>query len=154
MLKFTLIISILLLVACTKTKQSFQKDKPVQPTKIDFSSVDKYPIFSNCDELLSTKKESKCFARELHAFLHNTLKDHQQKIKQLEKSNFNFYMSIDQSGNIRLDSISPQIKSIASDYLKQIVKKRAENLDIKPALKQGIPVKVNFKLPVKINISN
>lgn len=153
MMKFNLIISILLLVACKKAEQSIEKDKPVELAKFDFSSVDKYPIFSNCDELLSTKKESKCFASQLHAFLQDVFKDHQEKISKLNKSNLNFYMSINQSGKLSLDSINPEIKTHDSKYLKQIIKTRSDNLNIKPALKQGIPVKVNFKLSVKISPS-
>ena len=151
MYKFHL-LSLIFILSCNSVDQSKENDHNKKLNEsIDFSQVDSYPQFSNCSEGLEKRKEFNCFSREINSFLAKTIKNKEELLKDKKTYNINLFMSIDQNGKFKVDSIAhdKQYNKLI-DYINQ----KASTLDILPALKRGVPVKINFQKPVNIEYAN
>ena len=117
--------------------------------KINWEEVDEFPSFTVCDSLSDTFSKQTCFYETLSTQLHSKLKDDsiaklfpqldtiQVKVIISSNSDVNFEAIISDSiayNKIQLDSIF-QLR--LTDFPK-----------INPAIKRGVPVKSEFKLPI------
>ena len=113
--------------------------------RINFSEVDRYPLFKSCDETASRQTQQNCFEKELHRWL----KPHLDSITYEGLKNDSLYLnlSILSNGKINLDSISSKTKlaKVFQDIFNQ-------SPVVFPAQKRGIPVKVSFRLPVVLQV--
>ena len=151
MYKFYL-ISLFFILSCNPIDQSKENDQDKKLNEsIDFSHVDTYPKFSDCSELLDKNKEVTCFSRELNSFLDKTLKNNVALLRKMNTDKINLYMSINRKGKLNIDSLkhNDQLETW-NNKLRYSINEKASKLNVQPALKQGIPVKVNFKMPVNI----
>ena len=151
MYKFYL-ISLFFILSCNPIDQSKENDQDKRLNEsIDFSQVDSYPQFSDCSELLEKNKEVTCFSRELNSFLDKALKNNEALLRKMNTDKINLYMSIDRQGKLQIDSLkhNDQLET-RNNKLRYYINKKASKLNVQPALKQGIPVKVNFEMPVNI----
>lgn len=112
---------------------------------INFSEVDRYPLFKSCDETAPRSKQQNCFEQELHKWL----KPHLDSIAYDDIKDDSIYLnlSILSNGKINLDSISSKTKlaEVFQDIFNQ-------SPVVYPAQKRGIPVKVSFRLPVVLQV--
>ena len=148
MYKFHLIF-LFVLLSCNSIDQNKENDQGKSLNEsIDFSQLDSYPQFSNCSELLEKNKEITCFSKQLNLFLDKTLKNNVALLRKINMDKINLYISIDRKGNLQIDSLKHN--DTTGNKLIKSINKKTSALDIQPALKRGIPVKVNFKMPVNI----
>ena len=150
--KFYSIILLFFLISCNLINQSKENNQDEKlDESIDFSQVDSYPKFPDCHELLERKKEVSCFSAELNSFLDKAFKNNTTLLQKINTDKINLYMSIDQSGKLIIDSLKHNDQqNITNSHLIKSINKKTSALRIQPALKHGIPVKVNFKMPVNI----
>ena len=145
-------IFLFVLLSCNSIDQNKQNDQDKSLNEsIDFSQVDSYPQFSNCSELLEKSKEVSCFSTAINSFIDKTLQNKEALLRKMNTDKINLYMSIDRQGKLKIDSLMQNNQSQTQNTkLIHFINQQASNLDVQPALKRGIPVKVNFKMPVNI----
>ncbi len=154
-----LLTFLLMIVFCTSCdKLSFSKNtqKSTLDTIVDYSSVDTFPSFKECDSIIDKNQKSTCFRNTIH-----------QKIgEELQKNTFTIKDSIDEviyvdllinsNGIFSLDSIQsslkikteiPSIDSVIKASIKKLPK-------IFPANKRGIPVTTKYQLPIRIQLKD
>ena len=151
-----LLLILLLITSCDKFSFSKKTEKVKLDTIVDFSSVDTFPSFKECDSIIEKIEKSNCFRNSIH-----------QKIgEELQKSSFTIKDSIDEiiyvdllinsDGIFLLDSIqsSEQIKR-EIPTLDSILNLSIKNLPkIFPANKRGIPVTTKYRLPIRIQLKD
>lgn len=149
-------LSILLLIFFTSCEYLSYK-KPTQATipkmdSIDYSKIDDYPVFPECDSIPSQDKQRICFQMEMSKYIYLTL----SQLKINSKSAFNdtiiVKILVDKDGKTKLSSIQktdnvsknlPKIDSIINAGLQYLP-------ILQPAIKRGIPVSAEFSLPIII----
>lgn len=119
---------------------------------IDWKEVDRYPSFSNCDNILEKPEQKDCFINTISSQLYRSV-NHEgmiatRKVYDTVKVNF----EVSSSGQL----------SILEIKIDTLLKKEFPNLEmwllqsidslqpVAPAYKRGIPVKTQFTLPVII----
>lgn len=127
-------------------------DTLVDFTSVDFTSVDFSPSFKVCDSLIDKSKKSDCFRHTIHQKIGVELQNFSLVIKDSIDEVVYVDILINSKGNIILKKITssqnikqqlPQLDSL----LKLSVKKISS---IRPAIKRGIPVSTEYKLPIRI----
>ena len=124
--------------------------------EIDFSDVDVYPLFMDCNNCDTSDKQNLCFEMELI-----------RRLQKLTSKNV-----LDASGQVN-DTVMVDILvntegkiSIVKIYKDDIIAKQIPELDsllyksiaslpaaVQPSLKRGIPVNSMFKLPILVSVS-
>ncbi|WP_298765776.1 hypothetical protein [uncultured Polaribacter sp.] len=135
---------------------SFSKNKnlPVLDTIVDFSSVDTFPSFKNCDSLITKQKKADCFRTTIHLKIGEEIQKHQFTLKESISETVYVDLIINTDGKIELQQITSNEKikknlpSLDSVLQNSIAKIPA----IFPAIKRGIPVKSKYQLPIKIEL--
>ena len=145
-------IFLFVFLSCDSIYQNKENDRDKKlKESIDFSQIDSYPQFSNCSELLEKSKEVSCFSKELNTLLDKTLKNNQALLRKMNTDKIDFYMSVNRKGKLQVDSLKYDNQlNTSNNKLVNSISKKISNLFIQPALKRGIPVKVNFKMSVNI----
>ena len=156
MSRYHLLLIILLVQTCDIPTQTNKNNQDKEFTNsVDFSNVDSYPKFLNCKELLETDKEADCFSKKLNSFLDRALKRHTKLLEKMNTSKMNLHISISREGRLKIDSATGiDTLRIEKNKMLKNINEETSNLNIKPALKRGIPVKVHFKTPVNIKYAN
>ncbi len=119
---------------------------------IDWKDVDQYPIFENCKANFEKAEQRDCFVSTISYQMYESISD--KKLVAVREVYDTIYVdfSVSKDGelsimNIELDSV------LQKDYpnLKEWIFKSIDSLElIAPAYKRGIPVKMQFSLPVVI----
>lgn len=154
-----LLTFLLMIVFCTSCdKLSFSKNtqKSTLDTIVDYSSVDTFPSFKECDSIIDKNQKSTCFRNTIH-----------QKIgEELQKNTFTIKDSIDEviyvdllinsNGIFSLDSIQSSLKiKTEIPSLDSVIKASIKKLPkIFPANKRGIPVTTKYQLPIRIQLKD
>lgn len=134
----------------------FQKKKidesQLVDTIIDFSSIDVFPLFPDCERIPSQEKQQVCSQIKLSEHLYASL--NASDITTLRKVNDTIFLKlqINAKGKVALINIK------ATDLLDQqipkmdsLIQNGISNLPIlKPAIKRGMPVATEFTLSVVV----
>ena len=151
-------ISILMVtISCDfiSPKKSTPRNSALFDTEIDFSDVDVYPLFMDCNNCDSSEKQNLCFEMELI-----------RRLQKLTSKNI-----LDATGKVN-DTVILDILvntegkiSIVNIYKNDIVTKKIPELDsllynsvallpaaVQPSLKRGFPVNSMFKLPILVSV--
>lgn len=152
---------LLILVLCGFTSCSLFESKEEKTQKlvdkelqqIDWSDVDDYPLFSDCDETVSKTLQKNCFEQKILLHLSTDLKAFQLRSeKQVEEVIFLDFI-VENNGNISIESIDN--KEVFGGQMAEFnsrVKRSLKRLPrIEPALKRGIPVRAKFRIPIFLN---
>jgi len=123
-------------------------DKELQ--EIDWTAVDEYPLFNDCDELVSKEIQRTCFEEKLLLHLSEGLKEF-ELTSELEINDVVFLdFKIENDGAITIVNI--ENKEIFGSQMEKFEDKVARSLKnlprIEPALKRGIPVSAKFRIPI------
>lgn len=122
-------------------------------SKIDFTLVDVYPLFRECNGCDSPVKQNLCFESTLVNHLEKSLNKNKISVNKQIPKTIIVDLLIDKNSKIIITNINaapeiteaiPKLDSLLNHGLKQLPE------IIQPALKRGIPVEVQFRLPVKI----
>ena len=153
MKRFLILIFLCLFTACdffaSKEKKTYDLvNKELQ--EIDWSAVDNYPLFENCDETVSKALQRQCFEKELLAHCSKTLQEFEFEFDSLANPKVVVDFVVDQDGRITnveiekdaaIDAQMPEFEQIITQGLTNIP-------PLEPALKRGVPVKAKFRIPI------
>ena len=147
MKQILIIIILVLCLGCNKEDYKKVDAKAIAENElkaIDLSQVDQYPLFENCDETATKVLQKQCFGENLH----NWLKPHLDtlSVRQLKSDTITLFLTVTEKGKLIQDSMLSSTQ--AGKKIKQIFKNSPK---LYPALKQGVPVKVSFQMPLIIN---
>lgn len=120
---------------------------------INFNEVDRYPMFSDCDEMVSKQEQKICFETTLLMHFSKTLQDFEFVMdSEIRDTVFVDFMT-DKNGtvsvlgiekNAAIDDQMPEFNGIITQSLKSMP-------TVQPALKRGIPVNAKFRIPIVLN---
>ena len=137
---------------------SFEKNKNLEKIDmdIDFTSVDFSPSFKVCDSLINKLKKTDCFRTTMHQEIYKSLAENSIQLKKDVDETIVVVIKIQADKQVVLASIKASdslLKYIPS--LKKMIKKSIADLpDVYPAIKRGIPVTTQYKLPIRIKLEN
>ena len=118
--------------------------------ELQLTSVDRYPLFENCDEMINN---SDCFYRELHTLIAGKLKGHIYNYKWTTGDSLIAAITVKSDGQLQYDSIVSAAVNIDKKRLDSIFREQLNPLcKIEPAIVQGVPVSTSYSLPIKFKI--
>ena len=155
---FIAIIFVFLFTSCdflSSKKVAANNQFMAMDTIVDYSSIDAYPLFAKCKNLEGKEKQEDCFGFELLEQLEQLV------VRKKIYGPAAIYDTVDVDLSIAKDN-KIKISGIKSSDL---LKEKIPNLDsilmasvnqlpaiIQPAIKRGIPVNSQFKLPILISV--
>lgn len=153
MKRLFILILLILLTSCDFFASKEQKtydlvNKELQ--EIDWTEVDNYPLFDNCDETVSKALQRSCFEQELLLHCGKTLQEFEFTFDTLTNPKVLVDFVVDQDGRISVVEIVKEasIETQMPEF-EQIITQGLKNLPpLEPALKRGIPVKAKFRIPI------
>lgn len=127
------------------------KNKKVEV--IDFTQVDQFPQFNNCDEMLTFEESKVCFEQAIHDKISNRIQNLKFSTKKNITDTLQIQFTIDKDGHflcnkiVAKDSINIKLPDLSTEIQKIIQTLPAIN----PAQKRGIPVTSTYTIPLVIN---
>ncbi len=121
-------------------------------TVIDFTKVDAFPLFPECQNIPSRNKQKICFQIKMAEDINSLLKKSNLKTKTAENDTLLVTLKVLQSGKTQFIKVTSKSKNRAYEkLLDSILKKIAIKIPtLQPAIKRGIPVTTQFELPIII----
>ncbi len=124
-------------------------------TIVDFSSVDTFPSFKECDAIIDKQEKMDCFRTTIHQKIGEELQQHPLAVKDSINEIVYVDVLINSEGIFSLDTIqaSEKLKEELPE-LDSLLKASVEKLPkIYPANKRGIPVTTKYRLPIRIQLT-
>ena len=121
-------------------------------TVIDYSKVDVYPIFYDCEDYSEDNDQKKCFESSLSGRLSELLNKTDLKVRERVNETTNVKLFIDNSGKATVNDIfsTSKIKE-QLPMLDSIIRASVATLPtVKPAVKRGIFVNSEYTLAIII----
>ena len=121
--------------------------------QMDWTEPSIYPMFDDCEPLENTQQQRDCFFRELSQRLREKL---QPDTLQFLQQNFDIdtlwlYVTVQPDAAVSFDWEATHIPNDRRDTLQILLNDRLKNFPrITPAVKEGIPVKSRFLVPLVI----
>ncbi len=148
---FILFFCSFLLLSCSYFENKSNRE-PIQEvdTIVDFNSVDAFPLFPNCKDIPSRKKQQICFQLEIAQHIYASLKEYQLNAKEAINDTVLVKLKIDTFGITTLSGvqISAKTKKLLPEF-DSILKVSLQNLPtLQPAIKRAMPVATEFTLPI------
>lgn len=149
----TLVLLLAVLVlSCNRSSSSTVSIEKLKllDTVIDYTSVDRYPLFSSCTENDNKQEQKLCFEQALTQLLENKLLRYEYKVKRAVDDSTFVDLLINRNGKTRVVAIaSPEGIDQQVPQLDSLIRLSVDQLPILvPATKRGIPVKSQYKLAV------
>ena len=157
--RLIIIISIILVsYSCDfiSPKKMALKNSVLLDTVIDYTEVDVYPLFLDCNNCDSSEKQNLCFEMELLRRLHKIMGEEIIEASIKSRDTLTVEVLVDTDGKISIVEINkpeglennlPKIDSLLFDSF------AALPATVQPSLKRGIPVNSMFILPIVITPS-
>lgn len=155
-MKYSLMLFILVL---TSSCRYFETEKISTETfyeeelkTIDWNEVDRYPAFSNCENLSEKPAQKTCFENTLSSHLRQTFSNHSAIAVNDLNDTVKLAFSVSNSGklevtHIKIDSTTNAEFPLLGEWFTEGI----DTLDnVSPAYKRGIPVATQFILPIII----
>jgi hypothetical protein len=149
----------LLLIAILMSCSYFEKNKLDTQTlvedelqSINWSDVDVYPSFANCEELLSNSDKRNCFQNTLISHINKKLSERVLVVSETINDTVLLTLNCSNKGILTISNI--KIKSETKAQLQNIDSIILSGLDslpkLFPAIKRSQPVATQFTLPIVI----
>ncbi|MGB7395445.1 MAG: hypothetical protein WA913_13720 [Pricia sp.] len=151
--KLAFLVMLCFTSACNTSAKREEKTQELVDQEIrtiDWEDVDQYPLFADCDELVSKPEQKKCFMQTLLKHFSKTLQESDFVLEEEIKDTIFVDFRMEDTGAITLlnikndEKINPQLPGFQS----QIEKSLNSLPKIEPALKRGIPVSAKFRIPI------
>ncbi len=144
---------LLFLASCdyfSSNSSTTKSDLQVLDTFIDFTKVDVYPIFSDCENFSENDNQKKCFELTLIQKLSASLQENELKVKERVNDTTLIDILIDNTGKASVVNInSPESILDQIPRLDTVIRQSIADLPtIKPAVKRGIFVNSQYRLAV------
>ena len=151
---FLLLLGLFLCFSCDRF--SFTKRNPMQAldTVVDFSLVDTFPSFKNCDSIFDTTQKSDCFRKTIHLKIGKELEKYSFTIKDSLSETVFVNLRISSKGKVFLEEVqSSEYCRMQLPELDSLLLLSIQNLPTMfPAIKRGIPVTTRYQLPIVIQL--
>ena len=153
---FHFLFLLLFLTSCdyfsSTTATDSNSNLQVLDTFIDFTKVDVYPIFSDCENFSENDNQKKCFELTLTKKLSASLQENELKVKQRVNDTTLIDILIDNTGKASVVNInSPENIITQLPKLDTIIRQGIAALPtMKPAVKRGIFVNSQYRLAVVV----
>ncbi len=157
--RFILFVLLGLLSSCSFFTSQEEKTQQLVNEKlkaIDWNSVNSYPLFENCDESVSKAMQRECFESELLTHCKKSLREFEYTFDKTIDPNILVDFLVDKDGRISVTNIQKDT-AIATQMPKfdEIIGQSLKNLPpLAPALKEGMPVNIKFRIPIVLQSKN
>ena len=151
-----LLFGCIFLASCeyfSSTTSTYKTDNLQQlDTVIDFTKVDVYPIFYDCEDYSEDNNQKECFEASLSKRLSELLNKNKLKVKQRVNDTTHINLFIDNTGKAKVVHInSSETVKKQLPTLDSIIRKSVSGLPtVKPAVKRGIFVNSQYTLALII----
>jgi len=150
------LLSIALLISCDLiSSREKRTDRMVarEMDRIDWNAVDHYPLFEACDELMTRPRQKTCFENTLSTYLHDRIKNQGFELKDTVQAIVYMDLLVDREGTIKIADIERNDLLLEQiPEFNRLIQREINALpQIEPALKQGVPVNVKFRIPIVLN---
>ncbi|MCK0155629.1 hypothetical protein MWU65_00450 [Cellulophaga sp. F20128] len=156
MQKAALLLSLFLCFSCDffETKElKAQKMLDQEMKEIDWNTLDQFPLFDSCDEMVTKEYQQKCFENTFLKHFSTVLGEFEFILDKNIKDTVHIDFLVDATGEVSMIAIEEN--AAVTDQIPGftgIVARGLKDLPpLKPALKRGIPVKAMFRIPLIIN---
>lgn len=150
--KGSFVLMILFLSVCVSCLSVEDKEEQAQDMarkemqNLDMKSIDRYPVFDDCDEMFTT---SDCFYETLCNIIDLKLREDYIAIQLEQRDSVYASITVGRKGIITYDSIFKCNATIDKVKLDSILKDRLTDFPIiKSAVKRSIPVATSYRLPI------
>lgn len=150
-----LIIAIILSVftACDLfSSREKRTDKLVarEMERIDWNSLDHYPLFPECDELMTKPTQKKCFENTIIKYLKDRIKTYDIQLRDTIQAEIFVDLLVDREGNIKVADIERNAELMEQiPEFNRLLQREINALPrVEPALKHGVPVNAKFRVPI------
>ena len=119
-------------------------------TIVDYTKIDVYPIFYDCEDFSEDNNQKGCFEASLSKRLSEILHKNNLKVKEVVNDTTHINLFIDKAGKAKVVDIrSPESISKYLPTLDSIIRQSVAKLPtVKPAIKMGILVKSQYSLSI------
>ena len=150
-----------MLIICSFTSCNFfdsadektQKLVNQELKSIDWTNVDHYPLFDDCDENASKATHKDCFIETLSLHFGMSLHDFEPVVNNAIRDTIFVDFTVENTGAIVVKNILN--KEVLQGQVQEFDTKINQSLSnlprIAPALKRGIPVKTTFRIPIVLS---
>lgn len=157
MRKLLFLAVVLLVSACTWfTPKEVLRDQYVHAElqSIDWQSVDQFPLFNACDETATKQIQQQCFERTLNEQLREIISMVSTEEKLEISGSFSLSIQVNEQGELSLIEVTNHAFSeeIAAYLMTEFSKEFSQIKQLRPALKQGIPVATHYQIPIEIHL--
>ena len=151
---FSFLIALFFCISCNYFSPNKNSTVPQLDSIVYFSSVDTPPSFKVCDSLIKKEAQNHCFRTTLHKRIGERLATHTIKVKSAVEDTIVVKLQVNNLGEINfIGTKSSEIIQEQLPNLDSILKLTITGLPkIYPAIKRGIPVTVEYQLPVRISL--
>lgn len=156
MQRFLFVILIVLTSSCQffeTEKVSSEQIYEEEIQAINWTEIDTYPSFSNCEDSFEKQDQRDCFVNTINTHLFKSIS--QKNLLASSELADTIFVDFEISRDGRLSILNISIDSVLRTDFPQLEKLIAKSIDslqpIAPAYKRGIPVKTQFTLPVIIS---
>ena len=135
---------------------SFERKKGVQEldTVVDQTTLDVFPSFAMCDSIISKEQKTDCFRQTLHREIASKLGRDTILVKKPVEETIEVSIVVFANDRVELKSIT-----VSEELIDQIPDLRArieKSIQLLPkvraAIKRGIPVTSQYKLPIRMRL--
>lgn len=136
-------------------EEQTQKMVNAELMAIDWNDVDQFPLFEECDEMAQKTEQRSCFEREMLKRFGEAFSDTVYEVDQEIKDTLFVDFEVDEDGFVNITEIEEnlEIENIVPGFRDEI-RLRFKDLTVIPAHKQGINVKIKFRLPIVLDTEN
>lgn len=118
--------------------------------RIDWNSLDHYPLFPECDELMTKPTQKQCFENTINTYLKERISTYDIQLKDTVPAEIFIDLLVDREGNIKIADIERNTALLEQiPEFNRLVQREINALPrVEPALKQGVPVNAKFRVPI------
>lgn len=120
---------------------------------IDWSEVDTYPVFKECETYTEREDQKTCFQNVIHKVITNKLEEEKIVVSSDINDEVILVLEVKNNGDMLLkELIIDSIASQRTPKLSEVFRASIQSLpNPAPAYKRGIPVATTIKLPFVLN---
>lgn len=158
MAKLGLFLCFFLLLSCEMINSGkVSQDEIVREEMegINWSEVDRYPLFEACDETASVQEQKQCFQSEFVKHFYSTLSSRKLVVRRHLDDTIKVHLLVDARGEISIVSVD-QSQRVADNLpaLDALLELTVDGLPkVYPAIKRDIPVSTRVVLPVVLKVN-
>ena len=151
---FSFLIILFLCASCDKFSFAKRHQTQAIDTIVDFSLVDTFPSFKNCDSIFDATQKADCFRKTIHFKIGEELQQYSFTIKDSISEKVFMNLIISSKGKVVLEKVqSSENCKLQLPELDSLLLLSVQNLPvIYPAIKRGIPVTTKYRLPIIIEL--